>query len=82
MSYDVNLLLIVSVSHLFICVESERFDAFVVVVMDQINGLPDSMLQGEVVKASLSIRNLGEATASSIFLKTNVAWVHVGEVKS
>lgn len=43
-----------------------------------VSGLPDSVLQGEVVSGSLTIKNCGQAGASNIFLKANVPWLYVG----
>ena len=52
------------------------------VSFSQIDGIPDTVLQGEVVKATMTIRNYGRAPAGSIYLRSNMPWVYVGEVRS
>ncbi|CAM9772442.1 unnamed protein product [Chrysoparadoxa australica] len=40
-----------------------------------VEGVPDTLLQGEVVKATLSLKNLGRAAAGHIYLKASLPWV-------
>jgi len=40
------------------------------------------MLQGEVVEATMTIKNHGRASTADIVLKSNMPWLYVGEVRS
>jgi len=48
----------------------------------ELQGLPDTILQGEVVQAVLKVRNVGRASAHGLFVKSDAPWCYVGKAPS
>jgi len=48
----------------------------------ELQGLPDTILQGEVVQAVLKVRNVGRAPAHGLFVKSDAPWCYVGNAPS
>lgn len=44
--------------------------------------VPESILQGQVIKCQFKIHNIGRVKACKMVLKANVPWIYVGEVVS